>query len=107
MGGVRKEEDMKRVTKALLAAIALAGAVTAVSAPASAAGVYFGYSNGPAYGGYYSSGPGYDPYYDPYAGYADPYDGGGYADPYACDYYDPPWGYPPDYCLYQTWNEPV
>src|SRR5258706_5591922 len=98
---------MKNVTKALLAAIALAGAATAVSAPASAAGVYCGYSNGPAYGGYYSSGPGYDPYYDPYAGYADPYDGGGYADPYACDYYDPPWGYPTDYCLYQTWNEPV
>ena len=95
---------MKRVTKALLAVLALAGAAIAVSAPANAAGVYFGYGSGPYYGGYYSSSPysGYDPYY----GYGDPYYDQ-YADPYACDYYDPPWGYPPDYCLYQTWNDPV
>ena len=32
----------------------------------------------------------YDPFYDPY-----------------CDYYTPPWGYPLDYCRYQTWNQPV
>src|SRR3954464_7809926 len=98
---------MRRVTKALLAALAMAGAAAAVSSPARAqAGVYFGFNGSPSYGGYYSS--------DPYAGYGDPYYGGGYdpyydgaADPYACDYYDPPWGYPPDYCLYQTWNDPV
>lgn len=24
-----------------------------------------------------------------------------------CDYYSPPWGYPPDYCRYRVWNEPV
>ncbi len=34
--------------------------------------------------------PLYDPFYDPY-----------------CDYYTPPWGYPLDYCRYQTWNQPV
>jgi len=34
--------------------------------------------------------PVYDPFYDPY-----------------CDYYTPPWGYPLDYCRYQTWNQPV
>src|SRR5258706_11626090 len=122
LGRGEKEEEMRRVTKAVLVAIALAGAATAVSAPAkAAAGVYFGSSGGaPSYGGYYSSAP-YAGYSDPYSGggYADPYSGGGYADPYydsysdpyadpyACDYYDPPWGYPPDYCLYQTWNEPV
>ena len=34
--------------------------------------------------------PLYDPFYDPY-----------------CDYYTPPWGFPLDYCRYQTWNQPV
>ena len=34
--------------------------------------------------------PIYDPFYDPY-----------------CDYYTPPWGFPLDYCRYQTWNQPV
>ena len=24
-----------------------------------------------------------------------------------CDYYAPPWGYPPDYCRYRLWNQPV
>src|SRR5258708_6099942 len=76
LGGCeKKEEEMKRVTKGLLVAVAVAGAAT-VSAPANAAaGVYFGAGGGdPYYGGYYSS--------DPYAGYNDPYYGDGYADPY-------------------------
>src|SRR5215208_6430362 len=34
--------------------------------------------------------PVYDPFYDPY-----------------CDYYTPPWGFPLDYCRYQTWNQPI
>lgn len=25
----------------------------------------------------------------------------------SCNYYTPPWGYPPDYCQYQVWNEPI
>lgn len=26
----------------------------------------------------------------------------------ACeDYYNPPWGYPPDYCVYEIWDQPV
>ena len=110
---------MKRVTKAVFAALALAGAATALSAPAKAAGgVYFGSSGGdPYYGGSYSSDPYADPYSIPYADpYADPYYSDpsygygyqdSYSDPYACDYYNPPWGYPPDYCSYQTWNQPV
>ncbi len=80
----------------------------------------YGYQD-PAYG----QDPAYDPYYDQqYAGdysgdyyydYSDPnyyyaptytpiYDP--FYDPY-CDYYTPPWGYPLDYCRYQTWNQPV
>jgi hypothetical protein len=23
------------------------------------------------------------------------------------DYYNPPWGYPPDYCNYEIWDQPV
>jgi hypothetical protein len=46
------------------------------------------------------------PYYGPQTyGYAP-----AYGDPYACDAYDyfnPPWGYPPDYCNYNVWYEPV
>jgi len=43
--------------------------------------------------------------YDDGSYYAAP----GYAANYddSCDYYSPPWGYPADYCRYQTWNEPV
>jgi hypothetical protein len=109
---------MIRATKTLFGAIALAGtalAITTVPAKAQVGayvgtdgvgvtigdGYYDGYGSygsggyGPAYaapedyayGSYY--GDGYDPYYnDPY------YDGAGYgAD---CDYYTPPWGFPPD-----------
>ncbi len=108
-------------TKAVFGAVALAGAVLAASAPAKAQ---------------YADYPQSDPYYDGYSGTADPYydqtyDGayaGGsydtgayYGDEYAygdpaygneayagvCDYYDPPWGYPPDYCNYQLYYEPV
>jgi hypothetical protein len=25
----------------------------------------------------------------------------------SCDYYTPPWGYPPDYCRYPVWSQPV
>src|SRR5258708_8520761 len=90
-GRAEKEEDMKNVTKALLAVLALAGAATAISAPASAAGVYFGYGNGPAYGGYYSSGPGYDPYYDPYyGGHAHPISGRPSPHPYSSGFFSPP-----------------
>ena len=108
---------MRNITKAVLAAIALAGAATAMSAPAKAAvGFSVGVTGGdPSYGGYYESDPYAEPYYDPsaapYDPYAAPYDqyaADPYAaDPYACDYYDPPWGYPPDYCRYQVWYEPV
>ena len=92
---------MRSFTKAVLGAIALAGAAVAVSAPAKAAvGVYLGVGPDPYYdyGGYYDS---YDPYYND--GYYDGYAG---YDPY-CDYYTPPWGYPPDYCRYQLWYEPI
>src|SRR5579871_6802296 len=104
---------MRRVTKAVMAAIALAGAVTALSVPANAQSVGFGVTIGDPYaGGYY--GP--DPYaapppppppaYDPYAyGYGPEYDP--YAACYTYDYYNPPWGYPPDYCNYQVWFEPI
>src|ERR1041384_4753756 len=111
---------MKRVTRAVFGALAVAGSAMALTAPAAAQSVYFGAdSNGGVYGGYNSGGyadpyyadPGYadpayaDPYYDSYA-----YDSA-YGDPYAsCDYYDyyePPWGYPPDYCNYQVWTDPV
>jgi len=47
------------------------------------------------------------PGYDPYAyGYGAP-ENYGYAAPGACDYYNPPWGYPPDYCNYQVGFDPV
>ena len=58
------------------------GAVTALTllvAGCAGPGVYNG-------GGYYSGDMNYDP---------------------NCDYYTPPWGSPPDYCHYRTWNEPV
>ncbi len=97
---------MKSLTKTAFRAVAVAGSVMAFSAPVNAQSVYFGYdSSGGAYGGYYDSAPyagSYDPYYDAY--------GSTYVDPYACtsyDYYDAPWGYPQDYCNYQTWSEPV
>jgi hypothetical protein len=101
---------MKRLTKAVFAALALTGSAIAISAPAEAqVSAYVGVG-GPGYGAYYESDPYADPAYgDPYYGdpyYADPYDQA-YADPYACDYYDPPWGYPPDYCAYQVWQEPI
>src|SRR4051812_20176501 len=107
---------MKLATKAVFGALAVAGSVMALSAPANAQSVYFGAdSGGGVYGGY-DSGAYADPYYadpgysDPYADpYYDSYDSG-YGDPYACsyyDYYEPPWGYPPDYCNYQTWTQPV
>ena len=103
---------MNLATKAVFGALAVAGSVMAVSAPASAQSFSFGIGGDNGYiGGTYDSDPyagsyGPDPYYapDPY------YDDYAYADPYACtyyDYYNPPWGYPPDYCNYQTWNEPV
>jgi hypothetical protein len=41
-----------------------------------------------------------DGYYAPAPRYTADYDN-------SCDYYNPPWGYPADYCRYQTWNEPV
>jgi hypothetical protein len=101
---------MKLATKAVFGALAVAGSVMALSAPASAQSFSFGIDGGNGYvGGYYDSDPyagaydpayGVDPYYDQYA----------YDDPYACtyyDYYDPPWGYPPDYCNYQVWTDPV
>src|SRR5678815_2105288 len=87
---------MKRVTKAVFGALAVAGSAMALSAPATAQSVYFGAdSNGGVYGGYNSGGyadpyyadPGYaDPgygSYDPYASYDYAYD-----DPSACSYYD-------------------
>src|SRR5215468_5443270 len=102
---------MRRATT-LLSAIALAGTALVVTAPAKAqVDAYVGSDGvgvnvGPAYG--YD--PNYDSYADPYANayadpYADPY-ANAYADPYAdpyyganydCDYYTPPWGFPPDY----------
>jgi len=36
----------------------------------------------------------------------DDHSGNANYDPH-CDYYTPPWGYPPDYCRYRIWNEPV
>src|ERR1700680_2217055 len=118
---------MKQVTKAIFGALALAGAVSALSAPAMAqSDPYNGYYGPDPYGppgtaaAPYANATQYaDPYAqqapDPYAQqapYADPY---AYqqpypyanADPYACDYYNPPWGYPPDYCAYQVWQEPI
>ena len=59
----------------------------------------YGYDNGYDYSYDYSDPnyyytptytPLYDPFYDPY-----------------CDYYTPPWGFPLDYCRYQTWAQPV
>lgn len=108
---------MKLVSKAVIAALALAGSASAVSAPAKAqVGAYVGVDGGdPYYGGSYQSDPYADPGYadpgyaasDPYA-YGDQYAyGDAYADPYACDYYNPPWGYPPDYCAYQVWQDPI
>ena len=48
---------MKRVTKAVFGALAVAGSAMALSAPASAQSVYFGAdSNGGVYGGYDSGG---------------------------------------------------
>ena len=114
---------MRRVTKAVLAAIALAGAAAAMSAPANAQS--FGVTVGDPYaGGYlgpdpYGAPPPPPAYADPYAAQAPPppaYDPYAYGygapayDPYACtayDYYNPPWGYPPDYCNYQVWQQPV
>ena len=91
---------MKTFTKAMIAALALTGSVMAISAPAKAqVSGYVGVGD-PNYDGYYSA----DPSAEPYG--AQPYDYA-YADPYACDYYDPPWGYPPDYCAYQVWEEPI
>lgn len=102
---------MKTVTKAAIAALVLTGSAVAISVPANAqVSAYVGVGGDPGFGAYYES----DPYADPY--YAGPYDAdpyaydSGYADPYACDYYDyyePPWGYPPDYCNYQVWTQPV
>jgi hypothetical protein len=96
-----------------MAALALAGSASAVSAPAQAqVSGYVGVDGGDAYfGGSYEADPYAAPYYsepgDPYA-YGDQYAyGDSYADPYACDFYNPPWGYPPDYCAYQTWQEPI
>src|SRR5438105_8721607 len=118
---------MRRVTRAALAAIAMATAAAALAAPANAQSLSFGVTVGDPYaGGYVGPDPygpppayapapyddaygyGYDPYGAvPYA--ADPY---AYAaDPYAAcatyDYYNPPWGYPPDFCNYQVWQEPI
>src|SRR3954469_18100010 len=60
--GLRKRTSMKPMTKAGFAALAVAGSVLALTAPASAQSVYFGAdSAGGVYGGY---------------------DAGGYADPY-------------------------
>jgi hypothetical protein len=104
---------MRRLTKAALTAIALAGAAAAMSAPANAQGMYYGADPygapppPPAYADPYAA-PAYAPTapYDPYTyGYGAPA-----YDPYACsayDYYNPPWGYPPDYCNYQVWTQPV
>src|ERR1043166_9137285 len=104
---------MKSISKVAIGALTLAGSIMAIGAPAQAQSVYFGAdSGGGVYGGYdsgayadpYYSDPYADPYYDAYA--ADPYG----SDPYACsyyDYYEPPWGYPPDYCNYQVWTQPV
>src|SRR4051812_22010104 len=117
---------MRRVTKAALAAIAFTGAAAALAAPANAQ-ASFGFSVGDpntgAYAQFYGGGPYGPPVYAPPAyvppppaygpdayGY-DPYAGQYAYDPAAaCDYYDyynPPWGYPPDYCNYQVWQEPI
>src|ERR1043165_8387531 len=95
----------------LLSAIALAGTALVVTAPAKAqVDAYIGSDGVGVNVG--DPGYGYDPYYD---SYADPY-ANAYADPYAdpyygasneCDYYTPPWGFPPDYCNYQLWYDPV
>src|SRR5664279_8842 len=76
LGGLRKKDVMRLVTKAVLAALAVTGSAMAVSAPAKAqVSAYVGIGGGdPYYGGSYQS----DPYADPY--YADPY---AYGDQYA------------------------
>jgi hypothetical protein len=104
LGWGEKEDAMRIVTKAVLAALAMTGPAIAVSAPAKAqVSAYAGIDGGdPYYGGSYQSAPYADPYYADQYAYED-----GYADPYACDYYNPPWGYPPDYCAYQVWQEPI
>ena len=109
---------MRRATT-LIGALALAGTALVITAPAKAqVGAYFGSDGvsvgvGDGYGyadpyGQYS-----DPYADPYYGATDPYAGDPYydgTDPAygnSCDYYNPPWGFPTDYCNYQLWYEPV
>ncbi len=53
-------------------------------------------------GGYYGASAGYGS-----AGYGGSYYGGYASYNSHCDYYSPPWGYPPNYCSYQIWNQPV
>lgn len=92
---------MSLLRKAALAAI-LMGTAFALPAVAQTADPYGGYYGADPYG------PPPPPDYGPPPAYGyDP----AYVDPYAVceayDYYNPPWGYPPDYCNYNVWYEPV
>lgn len=104
---------MNLLRKAALAAILMGGAAAGLPIPATA-------QTADPYGGYYDAdpyGPPPPPDYGPpppppYYGPPPPAYGyyPAYGDPYACDaydYYNPPWGYPPDYCNYNVWYEPI
>lgn len=118
---------MKMLTKAALAVALMGGTIAGFAMPATAqtASAYGGYYGPDPYGppGPDAYGPPPPPDYGPpppadYYGapppppaYAPPPTAYGYyGDPYACesyDYYDAPWGYPPDFCNYNVWYQPV
>ena len=128
---------MRRLSNAalsLLTLLAASAAVLPASAQSYNGPSYDGYGapgygppgdTAPAYGPPDDGAPAYGPpgdgapaYGDSNSGYGDPgYGDPAYNAPYgsnyadsgsgACDYYTPPWGYPPDYCNYQLWTEPV
>ena len=114
---------MRSLAKAALVAVVMGGTVADFAIPAMAQTAAPYYDNGyygpdpygpppppdygppppPDYGP--PPPPDYGPPPPPAYGYAP-----AYGDPYACetyDYYDPPWGYPPDYCDYNVWYQPV
>jgi len=107
---------MRRVSVAFVGALMVAGTAFAVSTPANAQVEIQGYfGTDPYYGAdrgygadpYYDQGygdQGYDPHYGQYA-YDDYYDPS--YNPSCDDYYAPPWGYPPDYCNYEIWYDPI
>lgn len=101
---------MRSLRKAALVAILMGGTIAGFAMPAVAQ-TYDGYYGPDPYGP--PPPPDYGPP-PPQPDYAPPPPAYGYepayGDPYACDaydYYDPPWGYPPDYCNYNVWYEPV